>query len=195
MGSTERVLDGARWLDVETCRLAFEDASLGERPERALERAGAPRLTLDQLGLRFRRHLCSSIRAPGVLRGIDLRQWDFWENGPTSITLRGKKATICTVQIDDAPALHLAGAEDGRQKSEGAVARIGGHSPRGCASAREGRVLLYFVRRGAFETGTIARPERSGSHVLVPPPPERPERANTPATARVPCNWQERGPR
>jgi len=55
----------------------FDDArvveQIGDRAERALERAGAPRSALGHLGLRLRRHLRSSINAPKVLRKIDIR--------------------------------------------------------------------------------------------------------------------------
>ncbi len=68
-------------------------------------------------------------------------------------------------RVEDDLALHLAGAKGSSAKSGRFVARTGGDSPRGRASAREGRVLLYFVRRNVFETETVARPEGIGSHV------------------------------
>jgi hypothetical protein len=57
---------------------------IGKRSERALERAGAPRLALGQLGLSVRRHLRSSIGAPQVLRRIDMRQFDCAGSPPSS---------------------------------------------------------------------------------------------------------------
>jgi hypothetical protein len=45
---------------------------VGERTERTLERARAPRLALRQLGLSVRRHLRSSIGRSEVLRRIDM---------------------------------------------------------------------------------------------------------------------------
>jgi hypothetical protein len=52
-----------------------------------------------------------------------------------------------------------AGAEGGRLNHGLSVARVGGHSPPGGASARRGRVLPYFVRLDVFETRTGRPPE------------------------------------
>src|ERR1700690_2851417 len=85
-------------------------------------------------------------------------------------------------RVEDGLALHLARAKGSSAKLGRSVSRIGGAIPRGCASAREGRVLPYFVRRNVFETQPGSRPEGIGSHGLILPPPAARERASTPAT-------------
>ena len=64
-------------------------------------------------------------------------------------------------RVEDDLALRLARARGSSAKSGRSISRIGGHFPRGCASAREGRVLPYFVRRNVFETEPGSRPEGS----------------------------------
>src|SRR6202142_4453236 len=90
-------------------------------------------------------------------------------------------------RVEDGLALHLARAKGSSAKLGRSVSRIGGAIPRGCASAREGRVFPYFVRRNVFETKPGSRPKGIGSHGLILPPPAARERASTPAAARVPA--------
>ena len=83
-GPTSERLGARRWAgrrplhpdDAVGVEHHFDEArvveQIGERAERALERAGAPRSTLGHLGLRLRRHLRSSINEAKVLREIDI---------------------------------------------------------------------------------------------------------------------------
>ena len=126
----------------------FDDAriveQIGERAERALERAGAPSSALGHLGLRLRRHLRSSINEAKVLREIDIRLRNgALETSKSRTYLRRERA----LGADDGS---KSDAERSRQPSTNpnSVAEIGGHRPELAPRREKGECcLVSFVER------------------------------------------------
>ena len=132
---------------------------VGERPERALERAGAPRLALGQLGSGCDGTSVHRSARSEVLREIDRAPRDcarepsgapgpFKESRPLEV--RGR-TPVRTEPLVSRP-----------RKSGRRCARIGGHPPRRAPRRERAKCCYDFARREVLETAPGEMPARSG---------------------------------